>query len=392
MFRYLVLLATALSIGLVASHDRLLHLKESCGEGETQTLYFNFFIKLDVPDSCEGDDFEAIGRLIQSLIGDIEGLIPDYQNVFIQADVCPAPNMLLKRSRARFLRDIMHRMLGKYSYGGGGTCKRCAMNKRVIGGTIQTRDWRNLEGSVAERACAIAEVANDNFYIAKSSCEAANATLAEMSIMVESMKKSKPKDTMPFVEEAKKALLDCDTRKKNTRSMAKIVTEICKEARRSVDEDQFESSLEVETAAAALQASTMIDQLVAEKDFCKIKYQWIQLKTMVSKLSKYDKVYLKGTLDKLNLDIKKLDEKIKETTTMSATDKVKNLEGSVAERACAIADVAAEDSFDIAKRSYEAAKAKLEDVLEMMESAKYAIPKDTMVFVEEPRRLFWTVV
>jgi hypothetical protein len=154
MIRILLLAATALSFGRAASHDRLLQL-ESC-DGEIATLDFNFFVELNVSDGCDGVDLEAIGSLIQGQLDFFIEYIPENKNEFIDALLCPAPN--LARSDDRFLQQEAR--TGKYSYVGGGICARCRSNKRVYGASVSNGGRRTLKGTKGKTTKSQTEVRN----------------------------------------------------------------------------------------------------------------------------------------------------------------------------------------------------------------------------------------
>jgi hypothetical protein len=115
--------------------------------------------------------------------------------------------------------------------------------------------------------------------------------------------------------------------------MAKIVTEICKEVRRSVNEDQFESPLQLETVAATLQVRTSKEMLVAGNDFYTVKDELTTVKTILSKAEfdwrKVDRgeraKNLKVLLEKLKPDMQMLEKKIEEATKKGNETEVQKL-------------------------------------------------------------------
>jgi hypothetical protein len=144
LFRSPFLAATAMSFGLAASHDRLLQL-ESCDSGYV-TLSFNFKIELDISEGCEGDDLVAIGSFIQRTIDFITGYIPENKNEFIEAYVCPAPNLVYPEDR--FLQQVK---TARYAYSGGARCARCRSNMRVYAATVSNGGRRTLKGTTKEK-------------------------------------------------------------------------------------------------------------------------------------------------------------------------------------------------------------------------------------------------
>jgi hypothetical protein len=154
LFRSLFLAATVLSFSLVDSHDRLLQL-ENCN-GEIASLFFNFFIELDVSEGCEGNDLDKIGSYIQDEINTLIGYIPG-NNEFIEANLCPTPKLL--PSEDRFLKAAK---TGKYSYYGGGECLRCMVNKRLNGATVSNGAKRKLKGTNKTSTKSQTEERTDN--------------------------------------------------------------------------------------------------------------------------------------------------------------------------------------------------------------------------------------
>ena len=63
---------------------------KQCAGGDFEESYFNFDISIDnFSDDC--DDFEGLGKRIQLMIEKVEMMIPEFEDEFIDATVCPLP-------------------------------------------------------------------------------------------------------------------------------------------------------------------------------------------------------------------------------------------------------------------------------------------------------------
>ena len=102
---------------------------ETC-EGGFEMTFFNFFVKVDnVYDECQ--NFTDIGHTVRLVVEEVESQIPEYEDEFIHADVCTLPEVVVADTvGGRFLRQLQGSG-GRYSYAGGGKCKKCRRNRRI---------------------------------------------------------------------------------------------------------------------------------------------------------------------------------------------------------------------------------------------------------------------
>ena len=115
---------------------------ETC-DGEFETTFFNFNIDIEgFSDGC--DDFEEMGVSLQAVIEEVEGKIPEFEGEFIEAYTCTLPEWVTETTR-RFLKR-RRRGRARYSYAGGGTCKKCRRNRRVRRGGRKLLGEDQFEG------------------------------------------------------------------------------------------------------------------------------------------------------------------------------------------------------------------------------------------------------
>ena len=122
--RNLLLAAMALSLVMAQDDDGGGAELKQCVGGEFEKSYFNFDIQIDhFSEDCE--DFEKMGKTVQLVIEKVQMMIPEYEEEFIEATVCPFPTFV---GEGRHLRARRVRR-GTYSFAGAGGCKRCRANQ-----------------------------------------------------------------------------------------------------------------------------------------------------------------------------------------------------------------------------------------------------------------------
>jgi hypothetical protein len=289
--RNFFLAGTALSFGVVdsVSHDRQLQ--------RTSAVFFNFSIALDLPESCDEYDLETIGLLIQDVIDEVELDIKEINEDFITATVCPISDMLGGSSRARVLRNDMHRMLaGTYTYKGVGTSRKTITNTRRSGDTILNRN--NLNKLVA--MCAQSE-ATANAYVANASeaQKAANMSLAEMSNIAKTTKQINKKKAMMYVVAAIEARVEGDLRVETARSMANTITETCRTINTTALNANTSKLVDV---AIKLERNTKNESLAATIAFYRVEDESIMLKKEIAQ----------AELDSRKADVSRMEKKLKE--------------------------------------------------------------------------------
>lgn len=122
----IVLAAMVLSLVMAAQDEGSVEFKQQCDTDTFEETSFNFAIDIDnFSKDCQ--DFEEMGNVIQLVIEEVQMIIPEYEEEFIDAAVCPLPALGREGVRKRVRR-------GTYSFAGAGGCKRCRQRARIYRG------------------------------------------------------------------------------------------------------------------------------------------------------------------------------------------------------------------------------------------------------------------
>jgi len=267
--------------------------------------YFNFFIDIDnIADNC--NDFDAMGTTVQMIIEEVEQKIPEYQDEFIDATVCPFPALVSSSFSTRFLRAVTK---GRYSYPGSGTCMKCTQNRRIQRGgrNLETLEWpesfelfdgdeqqgqvdknkdhngmeRELQGDEAENICSMMEPAAVDVAVAKRAVVVSENTLKDIVDIAETTDDVEMEQAIKFVTKAEKDVEDCKHRMEAAKAKATFIRSACKEAASSGLEETADYNMAFKEVAEELKKDCGKDADTAQADFYKVKGEKIGLKTEI---------------------------------------------------------------------------------------------------------------
>jgi hypothetical protein len=275
MFILCKLILATLAVSLVMAVDDGEFVLKPCAGGVFEETYFNFDIYIDnFSEDCE--DFEKMSEKIQLMIEKVEKMIPEYQDEFIDAEVCSLPTFVGRRRLAK-------RKSGTYSFAGAGGCKRCTGSKT---------DRRNLQAeSFEKRVCEtlLASAAVDAA-VAERAVVKAKEKLEEIlarAVDKETREYLDERETDQFVKNAEKELEEC----KEKAGMAKARVLFFETACKSAD---FASVVAPEDQQGFEMVANEMDKDIhqgakdAQKGFYNVKDEDINLKTEIVK-SKFHK-------------------------------------------------------------------------------------------------------
>lgn len=349
--RILVLAGIVMASSLVMATEDV-SLKQCTGGFELS--YFNFYIDIQKFTEEECEDFDEIGKMVQTVIEEIQDCIPEYENEFINAEVCPEPTFV--EERRLHLRSLgRRRRAGTYSFAGTGGCKRCRRSssdrRRLdveedtteIYYPAQLNDFRRLNefkrrvlnddedqdeefvGTLEERICIMGDAAVVDAAVAERAVPAAEKKLQELLTVAEEQETTdliEVEDIEKYIEDAKQKLEEVKEDRESAKARALFLKSACDSANAAVlDKAQFEDWYL--WIAGNMTKSVGKDAKHAQGGYYKVKDEKIGLKTDVVKTKfgkrkiemeeEHDKLAedLDGEIEDIEDEIKELEREIK---------------------------------------------------------------------------------
>jgi hypothetical protein len=301
MFILCKLILAALAVSLVMAVDDGEFVLKPCAGGVFEETYFNFDIYID-HFSEECDDFEKMSEKIQLMIEKVEMMIPEYEDEFIDAEVCSLPTFVGRRRLAA------KRTRGTYSFAGAGGCKRCTASKT---------DRRNLQAeSFEKRVCeTLLAWAAVDAAVAERAAVKAKEKLEEIlarAVDKETREYLDERETDQFVKNAEKELEEC----KETAGIAKAKVLFFETACKSADFASVEDQQGFEIVANEMDKDIHKGAKDAQKGFYNVKDEDINLKTEIvkSKFHKKEEEF-KAEVSNLETELEAECNKLREETT-----------------------------------------------------------------------------
>lgn len=314
---------------LVMAAEDDVALKRCTGGFELQ--YFNFYVNIEKFTEEECKDFDEIGKLVQTVIEETQDCIPEYEDEFIQAEVCPDPTFV--DERRLHLRGLARRKrrAGTYSFAGTGGCKRCRRSSsdrrrlEVEEDTtetyhpVQLNDFKSrvlkdeeeeFFGTFEEHICSMGDKATVDAAIATRAVVAAEKRLQELLIVSEEQETTSlldGREIEKYIEEAKKKVEEMKEDNKWVMARAFFIENACESINTAVV-DTVEDEGGYLSIAGDLKKDTGKDAKHAQGGYYKVKDKKIGLKTAVVK-SRFDKI--KGEMEEEHAKLRaELDEEV----------------------------------------------------------------------------------
>lgn len=324
----------AMSLSLVtAVDDDGVELK-TCG-GDFELTYFNFDIDIDgfaEDEQCE--DFDMVGPMIQKVIEQIQDSIPEYEDEFIRAEVCPDP---VEEDERRLLRNLKNksnnrggngRRMGQYKFAGTGGCRRCRRASRgqkprhleeenethysiysiqlvsFSGRKLKKKDVEDFDGTFADHLCSMGDSVAVDVAIAERAVEKAQERLKElldMSKDKETKDLVEGKEIDKYIEDAERKVKECKSDRQWAKARAYYIANACSSVF-TVDIESEEDEQGYVMIADELQSRAESDAKHAQGEYYKVKDEMIGLKTAVIE-SKFEK--LKSEIEEEQEQLKK---------------------------------------------------------------------------------------
>ena len=281
---------------------------KQCDGGDFEESYFNFDISIDnFSDDC--DDFEGLGKRIQLMIEKVEMMIPEFDDEFIDATVCPLPTYVGEKRRHLGKRNARR---GTYVFAGAGGCRRCrairAVRQRERHLAVRDADFdsENFEERVCETLVGWAVV---DAAVAERSVAKAENFLDEMVSMAQKKETKKlldEKQSERFVNDATRSLEECKEKGAFAKARALLFEKACQSEDFSAVVVTPEEQQGFEMVALNLEKELQKDTKDALRESRKVKEKYIRFKTEVVK-ARFSE--MESTFQE---DVKELEDKFRE--------------------------------------------------------------------------------